>query len=150
MRGLENKAAKKLGKLGKVEVKDGVYYFFIEKGALLPFASWLKEQGFAYFSFLTAIDWKDKIDLVYHLVDPDLNTKTFIKTSIERKKPEIDSVVSIWRGANWPEREVYDLFGVSFKGHPNLKRLLLPDDWKGHPLLKDYEDKRVIKRPDYF
>lgn len=150
MRGLENKAAKKLGKLGKVKVKDGDYYFFVEKGALLSFASWLKEQGFTYFSFLTAIDWKDKIDLVYHLVAPDLNTKTFIKTSIERKKPEIDSVVSVWRGANWPEREVYDLFGVSFKGHPNLKRLLLPDDWEGHPLLKDYEDKRVIKRPDYF
>ncbi len=150
MKDLKNKAAKKLGKSGKVEVKDGDFYFFVDKEALLSFASWLKEQGFIYFSFLTAIDWKDKIELVYHLVELDFNTKAFVKTLVERRKPEIDSVVSIWRGADWPEREVYDLFGVSFKGHPNLKRLLLPDDWEGHPLLKDYRDKRVVKRPDYF
>lgn len=150
MKDLENKAAKRLGTNGKVEVKDGEYFFLVKKEALKSFALWLKEQGFVYFSFLTAVDWKNRIDLVYHLVAPDSNTKAFLKTSLERKKPEIDSVVSLWRGANWAEREVYDLFGVSFKGHPDLRRLLLPEDWKGHPLLKDYEDKRVVKRPDYF
>ncbi len=150
MKGLEEKAKKKLGHKGKVEVKDGEFYFNVGKEDLVSFASWLKDEGFVYFSFMTAVDWKTHLELVYLLVEPDSNTKAFIKTSLERKKPLVDSLVSIWRGANWPEREVYDLFGVEFKGHPNLRRLLLPEDWKGHPLLKDYQDKRVIKRPDYF
>ncbi len=150
MKNFKEKAVKKLGRKGKVELKEGEYYFSVEKEDFKGFAAWLKEQGFIYFSFLTAVDWKERIDLVYHLVEPETNTKVFIRTSLNRKKPEMDSVVSLWRGANWPEREVYDLFGVLFKGHPNLKRLLLPEDWKGHPLLKDYDDKRVVKRPDYF
>ena len=72
-----------------------------------------------------------------------------VRTRLPRIEPHITSVTDLWPGANWHEREVFDLFGITFDGHPDLRRLLLPDDWVGHPLRKDYEDAGMIRRPDY-
>ena len=73
----------------------------------------------------------------------------FLKTKVRRDDPHLESLVRVWPAANWQEREVFDLFGIVFDGHPDLRRILLPEDWVGHPLRKDYEDDRIIRRPDY-
>jgi NADH-quinone oxidoreductase subunit C len=78
----------------------------------------------------------------------ELQVGMFLKTRVPREDARIESVTSLWPGAEWHEREVYDLFGIVFEGHPDLRRILLPDDWEGHPLRKDYRDDRLIRRPD--
>jgi NADH-quinone oxidoreductase subunit C len=98
-------------------------------------------QKFVRLSSVTAVDWmpeEPRFELVYHLQSVERNLRVRIKARVGGDAPEIDSVTGIWRGANWYEREVFDLFGVVFRGHPNMKRLLMPEDWEGHPLRKDY------------
>jgi NAD(P)H-quinone oxidoreductase subunit J len=73
----------------------------------------------------------------------------FVKTRIPRDEPVIRSVNDLWAAANWQERETYDMFGIVFEGHPDLRRILLTDDWVGWPLRKDYDDPNIIRRPDY-
>ncbi len=117
---------------------------------LLSLAKKLKAEGYTYFSFLTAIDGKDKFLLRYRLSSIENSKSIVLKLKINKNNPAVDSLSSIWAGANWQEREVYDLFGVNFKGHPDLRRILLPEDWKGHPLRKDYQDEKITKRPDFY
>ncbi|GAB4162744.1 MAG: hypothetical protein Kow00107_09950 [Planctomycetota bacterium] len=74
--------------------------------------------------------------------------KLVLRVVLERDEPELKTLSSIWPAANWYEREMFDLFGIVFLGHPNLKRLFLPDYWKGHPLLKDYQDDRIVPLPE--
>jgi len=95
------------------------------------------------FNFLfcvTCVDWKTHLGMVYHLTSTIHRHNIVIKTKLDRENPEIETVSNIWRTAEFHEREVYDLFGVKFIGHPDLRRLFLTDDWKGWPLRKDYED----------
>ena len=92
-------------------------------------------------SSVTAVDRypeEPRFEVVYHLHSLERNTRLRIKSRLGGADPAIDSVTSVWRGANWYEREVYDMFGVQFRGHPNLVRILMPTDWEGHPLRKDY------------
>ncbi len=96
------------------------------------------DTGFDYLADVTAIDWNDRIEVVYQLTALATNAKVALRVSLDHEKPEVDSVTSIWKGANYQEREVYDLMGVVFRGHPDLRRILLPEDWEGHPLRKDY------------
>ena len=96
------------------------------------------DSSFDYFSFMTAVDRQETFELVYRLRSFALNEEILLTTSVPREQPVIDSVVSIWEGADWHERECYDLFGVTFRDHPDPRRILLPDDWEGHPLRKDY------------
>ena len=90
---------------------------------------------------LTAVDWfpaEPRFEVVYHLHSVERNARLRIKCKVHGDAPEIDSVYSVWRAADWHEREVFDLFGISFRNHPNLVRILMPIDWDGHPLRKDY------------
>ncbi|MEI7900747.1 MAG: NADH-quinone oxidoreductase subunit D [bacterium] len=96
------------------------------------------ELDFQALSCLSGVDHPDRIELVYHLLSYRRKHELMLKVSLNREKPEIDSVESVWRTADWHERECYDLLGVVFRGHPDLRRLLLPDDWVGYPLRKDY------------
>jgi len=91
---------------------------------------------------LTAVDWpkKNVIEVVYHLFSYVHRHGIVLKVEADRQSPVVPSVEGVWKAANWMEREVYDLFGVSFTGHPDLRRVLLPDDWVGHPLRKDYQE----------
>lgn len=106
--------------------------------------TWLRDEaGFALLSDLTAYDTEDsklRFFVVYQLTNMDEPERLRIKVGLSEKKATVESVVSIWRGADYLEREVYDLFGIQFKNHPNLKRILMPDEWEGHPLRKDYPD----------
>ena len=91
---------------------------------------------------LTAVDWpkRNVIEIVYHLLSTRHRHAIVLKVETDRQGPSVDSVESVWKTANWFEREVYDLFGVIFAGHPDLRRIMLPDDWVGHPLRKDYQE----------
>jgi NADH-quinone oxidoreductase subunit C len=97
------------------------------------------ELDFDYLVNLTAVDYTDYFEVVYHLVSLKHNHSLVLKTRCrDRDKPAVPSVVNIWRSADFQEREVYDLMGIVFEGHPNLKRLLLWEGFVGHPLRRDY------------
>ena len=109
----------------------------------------LKAMGFDLLGMVTAVDNGEVFTLVYRLRSRSLEAAMFLKCDVARTDPRIDSLCDLWPAANWQEREVFDLFGIVFEGHPNMTRILLPDDWSGHPLRKDYEDEHIIRRPDY-
>ncbi len=96
---------------------------------------------FHAFSDVTAVDFHPhrdpRFDLVYHVVSPHRRTRVRFKVRVNAGEP-VASVSEVWPGAGWMEREVYDLFGIVFDGHADLRRLMMPDDWEGHPLRKDY------------
>jgi len=96
---------------------------------------------FNYLSDLTCVDWypsEPRFEVVYHLFSIPKKERVRLKTRLEGSSAVIESITSVWPSANFYEREVFDLFGVRFTGHPNLKRIMMPDDWEGHPLRKDY------------
>jgi len=109
---------------------------------LLPVATYLKdtpELDFNYLASVTAVDYYDYFEVVYHLTSLPHNHSLVLKTRCYgRDNPSLPSVVSLWRGADYQEREVYDLMGISFTGHPNLKRIFLWEGFEGHPLRRDY------------
>jgi len=124
-----------------IETTDvfGVLNIKLDSKSLLPVCEMLhSQQGFDYLADITAIDWQDRIEVVYHLTAISSNTKIALRIDLDRTNPEADSLTSVWKGANYQEREVYDLMGVVFTGHPDLRRILLPEDWEGYPLRKDY------------
>jgi NADH-quinone oxidoreductase subunit C len=99
------------------------------------------DQKFIRLSTVTAVDRgpaEPRFEVVYHLHSIERNERLRLKARLAGAEPEIESVTSVWRGANWYEREVFDLFGIRFTGHPDLRRIMMPDDWEGHPLRKDY------------
>jgi NADH-quinone oxidoreductase subunit C len=96
---------------------------------------------FDYLFCLTCIDWKTHLTMVYHLSSTKYRHNIAIKSKLDRNKPEIETVSLIWRTANFHEREVYEMFGVNFLNHPDLRLLILPDGWEGkNPMRKDFED----------
>lgn len=118
---------------------DGV---LIRKEALPEVMRFLKETpglDFDYLVSITGVDWRDYLEVVYHLVSLKHNHSLVIKTRCGRESPVIPSVVSLWRGAEFQEREIYDLLGIRFEGHPDLRRLLLWEGFPGHPLRKDWK-----------
>jgi len=92
-----------------------------------------------YLINLSGVDYETYMEVVYHIESFQTGEKYCLKVRTDREAPSIASVTPVWSTANWPEREVYDLLGIQFPGHPDLRRILLPDDWAGHPLRKDYE-----------
>ena len=98
-------------------------------------------QEFVRLSSITAVDWhpaEPRFEVVYHLHSLEGNQRVRVKCRLGGDAPAIDSVTGVWRSANWYEREVFDMFGIGFRNHPNLQRILMPIDWEGHPLRKDY------------
>ena len=98
--------------------------------------------NFDYCEDVTGIDWpaRNLIEVVYHLFSLQHRHQIVLKVQADRSQPSVPSVQGVWKAANWLEREVYDMLGVNFAGHPDLRRILLPDDWVGHPLRKDYQE----------
>ncbi|HMU45425.1 MAG TPA: NADH-quinone oxidoreductase subunit C [Chitinophagaceae bacterium] len=96
---------------------------------------------FNYLFCLTCIDWKTHLTMVYHLSSTNHRLTIVVKSKLDRNRPEIETVSNIWRTAEFHEREVYEMFGVNFLNHPDLRLLILPDGWEGkNPLRKDFED----------
>lgn len=126
----------------KLSISNDVFlsWLNISPEKLLDLMKRLKaDYGFNYLANLTSVDYGEDFEIVYHLYTIPDNYKVGVKTRVPRTQAQLDSVMSIWRTADWQEREVYDLMGITFKGHPNLLRVLLPDDFVGHPLRKDFK-----------
>ncbi|MBN4065750.1 NADH-quinone oxidoreductase subunit C [Candidatus Amoebophilus asiaticus] len=117
----------------------------VDSDKLYSLAKYLRETedtDFDYLFCLTCIDWLEYFYTVYHLTSKRHKHTIVLKAKItDHDNPGVDTVCDIWKTAEFHEREVYDLFGVKFKNHPDLRRIFLEDDWVGHPLRKDYVDK---------
>lgn len=117
---------------------------YIEPGNWLSLAQQLRIDPELHFDFLfclTCIDWKTHLIMVYHLSSTTFHHNIVIKAKLDRNNPEIETVSNIWRTADFHEREVYEMFGVNFINHPDLRLLILPDGWEGkNPMRKDFED----------
>jgi NADH-quinone oxidoreductase subunit C len=103
---------------------------------------------FDMLSCLTAVDNGPEagtMEVIYHLYSIPFNHHLALKVMVDRNYPEVDSIEDIWKTANWHEREAYDMFGIKFKGHPDLRRILLPGDWEGFPLRKDYKQQKYYR-----
>ena len=105
------------------------------------------ELSFDFLQNLTAVDWAKRqvIQVVYHLFSYAQRHEICVRVEVPRAAPHIASVVSLWPTANWHEREQFDLLGVVFEGHPDLRRLLMPDDWVGHPMRKDFQEPKSYR-----
>jgi len=102
-----------------------------------------------YFDFCTCVDRPpERFDLVYSVYSCSHKHRVQLKVVLDRFNPCVPTVSHLWENADWNEREVYDLFGVFFPGHKDLRRLMMPEDWEGHPLRKDYAHPNVVVRPD--
>jgi NADH-quinone oxidoreductase subunit C len=114
----------------------------IAPGKIVSICGFLKyDQKFVRLSTVTAVDRypsEPRFEVVYHLHAIEQKQRVRLKCRVYGADPAIESVTSVWRGANWYEREVFDLFGIQFLNHPDLRRIMMPDDWEGHPLRKDY------------
>jgi NADH-quinone oxidoreductase subunit C len=113
----------------------------IEPSRIRAACATLQSAGYNFFEDMTAIDWfpaSPRYQLSYHLLSHALKERIRLRILVDDPDPVVDSIVPVWQGANFYEREVFDLFGIRFTGHPDLRRILLPDDWKGYPLRKDY------------
>lgn len=128
----------------KVEETFDFPLMFIDKSELIEVAKRLKDSGETLFDFLfceTAIDRKNNFEVVYHLTSTTYHHNMVLKVVLEdRKNPELESVYPLWKAADLFENEIYDMFGIRFKNHPNLRRIMLGDEWQGFPLRKDYND----------
>jgi NADH-quinone oxidoreductase subunit C len=122
---------------------DGV--FKVKPAGLLETMRFLRDEpplAFDFLQNLTAIDWikQQQIQCVYHLFSYRHRHEVVVKVDLPRDNPRLPSVASLWKSADWMEREQFDLLGVVFEGHPDLRRLLMPDDWVGFPMRKDYRE----------
>ena len=101
----------------------------------------IKGAGYNAFEDMTAIDWlpsEPRFQLSYHILSHQYRERIRLRAWVDSAESSIESICSVWPGANYYEREVFDLFGIRFDGHPNLRRIMMPEEWVGHPLRKDY------------
>jgi NADH-quinone oxidoreductase subunit C len=113
----------------------------IAAGEIRAAAATVQAAGYNFFEDVTAVDWfpsSPRFQLSYHILSHQYKERIRLRVLVEGEEPAVESIATVWPSANFYEREVFDLFGVRFEGHPNLRRIMMPDDWKGHPLRKDY------------
>ena len=122
----------------------GQHWAVVKREKIPDICRFLKEDPTLKMDYLidvTAVDWQPRtprFEVVYIMHSMKHGHRIRLKVPLEEDDPSVPSVCKVWRTANWLERETYDLMGISFEGHPDLRRILLPDDWEGHPLRKDY------------
>ena len=101
----------------------------------------IQAAGYNFLEDVTCVDWypsEPRFQVTYHMVSHAMKTRIRLLVLLSGESPSVNSIVSVWPSANFYEREIFDLFGVHFGGHPNLKRIMMPEDWQGNPLRKDY------------
>lgn len=113
----------------------------IKANSIADVCNYLKTESelqFTSLMCLSGVDYEDKMEVVYHLHSLLHDHRVTLKVELSRDNPKLPSVSGVWKAANWHEREAYDMYGIVFDDHPDLRRILLPDDWEGFPLRKDY------------
>jgi NADH-quinone oxidoreductase subunit C len=113
----------------------------VDREDIVPALLALQAGGYNFFEDMTAVDWYPSIprfQLTYHVLSHGYKERIRLRAMVDEADASVESITGIWPGANYYEREVFDLFGIRFAGHPNLRRILMPDDWVGYPLRKDY------------
>jgi NADH-quinone oxidoreductase subunit C len=140
-----------LGGAATADTGAGVPSWRVDAAGLPDAARRLRAAGFDYLLFVTAVDRpaEARFEVVYLISRYDDGRQLALVADVPREAPAIETVSGVWAGADWHERETYDMFGIVFRGHPFLRRILLDEDWPGHPLRKDYVDTLhdVVKRP---
>jgi NADH-quinone oxidoreductase subunit C len=134
------------------EVKNSMpLSLLIDASAMILVCEHLHKNPETYFDMLTCIAGVDNgpetgtMEVIYQLYSIPFNHSLMLKVILPRENPEVESVTAIWKSANWLEREVYDMFGINFLNHPDLRRILMPADWKGYPLRKDYKHEETYR-----
>jgi len=119
--------------------EEGFITMRAQKDSVLKLARTLRDKyAFDHLSLITAVDWIDNFELVYHITSYPNYCTVEVKVTVPKDDPKVQSVSGIWGGANWHEREAYDMMGIAFEGHPDHRRILLPQDYKYYPLRKDF------------
>jgi NADH-quinone oxidoreductase subunit C len=127
-----------------VKFDRGEMTLWLRAGAIRQVCTLLRDNPDCPFNFLadiTCVDWfpaEPRFEVVYHLLSITRKERVRLKVRLGADSPSVASITSVWPSANFPEREVFDLFGIRFDGHPYLRRIMMPEDWEGHPLRKDY------------
>ena len=120
----------------------------VEPSAIVDVSLFLRDDPrlkMNHLELLGGVDYKDRIEVVYVVTSLELGHRHTLKCRLPRENPSIRTVESVWAVANWHERETYDMFGVTFEGHSDHRRILLPDDWEGYPLRKDYKAPKTYR-----
>ncbi|MBA7492374.1 NAD(P)H-quinone oxidoreductase subunit J, chloroplastic [subsurface metagenome] len=130
-------------KIKEISVEFGDEIIIIDKDSLLDIVKFLKNDPYAFTMLLdlTCVDYKgqkERFQMIYHFFSLSSNERLRINISFPEKDPSIDSLTPFWKNANWLEREVYDMFGIRFNGHPDLRRIFMYEGFEGYPLRKDY------------
>jgi NADH-quinone oxidoreductase subunit C len=113
----------------------------IAAGQIRAAAATVQAAGYNFFEDVTAVDWfpsTPRFQLSYHIVSHSYKERIRLRVMVDGEAPAVESITSVWPSANFYEREVFDLFGIRFEEHPDLRRIMMPDEWQGHPLRKDY------------
>lgn len=113
----------------------------IAKDQIRAAARTVQQAGYNFLEDVTCVDWypsEPRFHVIYHILSHSLKERVRLVAQVDSVDPSIDSITSVWPSANFYEREVWDLFGVRFNSHPNLRRIMMPEEWQGHPLRKDY------------
>jgi NADH-quinone oxidoreductase subunit C len=132
------------GKILEAHMEAADPFLVVEASAVAQIAVWLRDEpdmAFDTLHCLSGVDLPDeeKLEVVYHLFSRECGHWIVLKARLPRDAARLPTVERVWKTANWHEREAFDLFGIEFEGHSDLRRILLPDDWEGHPLRKDWE-----------
>ena len=124
---------------GATHLRRGVLRAKVDRSDLFSVCRYLRDnQGFEHLTMISAVDYEDRFEVVYHISSYQSKLLLELLTTTPKDDPTVDSVCSLWGGANWQEREAYDLMGIVFRSHPKLERILLPKDVLYHPLRKDF------------
>jgi Ni,Fe-hydrogenase III component G len=132
-----------------LDERSNKVYIEIKQESLVKVASYIFKDLKARFNTASGVDMRNHMEILYHFLIENINLLISLRVKLQKSKLEIDSLSPIFEGANWIEREIHEILGINFRGHPDLRRLLLPDDWPDgvYPLRRDYKewDKNVVR-----